>query len=158
MSYQTHSLHATPTRSKWALHYLAFTAALNLVWEMVHLPLYTLWNESSPSAIAFAVFHCTLGDVLIAASALAAALVLVGSKRWPGERFLRVALVAGALGVTYTVFSEWNNTVVTRTWAYSNLMPMLWGIGLSPVAQWLLIPGLVFWRLKPNAKSGGTPL
>lgn len=51
----------------------------------------------------------------------------------------------------YTVFSEWNNTVITRTWAYSQWMPTLWGIGLSPILRWLLIPAWTFWWLSKQA-------
>ena len=129
------------------LRYIAGVALLNLLWEVLQLPLYTLWDEGPPATIAFAVVHCTLGDLLIATASLFAALVLLGGKNWPQERYWRVALLASAVGASYTVFSEWNNTVVTRTWAYSSLMPTLWGIGLSPVLQWVLIPALVFWRL-----------
>jgi hypothetical protein len=134
-------------RRKFFLYYIACVAALNLAWEILQLPLYTLWNANPPAAIAFAVVHCTLGDVFIAAISLVASLILFGGKTWPLERYWRVALMAGAMGVFYTVFSEWNNTVITRTWAYSPLMPTLWGIGLSPILQWLLIPAWVFWSL-----------
>jgi hypothetical protein len=136
-----------PFRLKLILRYLTSVGVLNLVWEILQLPLYTLSSKSPPAAIAFAVVHCTLGDVLIAAISFIAALVLLGGKNWPQERYWRVALLAVAVGASYTVFSEWNNTVVTRDWAYSLLMPTLWGIGLSPVLQWLLIPTLVFWWL-----------
>ena len=140
-------LPSRPTRRAIFLHYLAAVAVLQLVWEILQLPLYTLWAQSAPTAIAFAVVHCTLGDVLIAAISLIAALIFCAGKNWPQERYWRVAFVTGAMGVLYTVFSEWNNTVVTLSWAYSSWMPTLWGIGLSPVLQWLLIPALVFWRL-----------
>lgn len=136
-----------PTQRTMFLRYLAAVAVLQLVWEILQLPLYTLWGQSPPAAIAFAVAHCTLGDVLIAAIALFAALICCAGKNWPQQRYWRVAVVTGAMGVSYTVFSEWNNTVVTRSWAYSSWMPTLWGIGLSPVLQWLVIPALVFWRL-----------
>ena len=114
---------------------------------MVQLPLYTLWSTHTPASIAFAVVHCTMGDVLIAASSLCGAVVVCGGPHWPQARYKRVALTAGAIGLAYTVFSEWNNTVVTRSWSYSPWMPTLWGIGLSPVLQWLVIPTLAFWRL-----------
>lgn len=140
-------------RSKIFLHYIAPIVVLHLVWEILQLPLYTLWRESSSSAIAFAVLHCTLGDVMIAASSLYVAIVVCGGPHWPLERYKRVALMAGAVGLVYTVFSEWNNTVVTRSWAYSLWMPTLWGIGLSPVLQWLVIPAIVFWRLSKKRSA-----
>ena len=49
-----------------ALGYLPWLAGLSLTWEIAHLPLYTIWNEASPEYMAFAVAHCTVGDLLIA--------------------------------------------------------------------------------------------
>jgi uncharacterized membrane protein YciS (DUF1049 family) len=155
---QSYLLHNASERKKFFLQYIAITASVNLVWEVLQLPLYTLWNEGTPSAIGFAVVHCTMGDVLIAALSLTAALILVGYKQWPRERFLPVALLAVTIGVSYTVFSEWNNTVVTRAWAYSSLMPTIFGVGLSPLAQWFIVPGFAFWYLKAHLKSGGANL
>lgn len=152
---QSHPLQNSPGQKRFFLEYIAITALMNFIWEVLQLPLYTLWNESTPSAIEYAVVHCTLGDVLIAALSLTAAIILVGSKKWPGERFLSVAILTVVFGAIYTVFSEWNNTVVTRAWTYSNLMPTVWGIGLSPLVQWFIVPSLAFWYLKPNLNSEG---
>jgi hypothetical protein len=66
--------------------YLAATAGAGLVWEAAHLPLYTLWTSGTPAERAFAVLHCTAGDILIATSALVLALVLAGTRAWPKER------------------------------------------------------------------------
>lgn len=149
-----HSMHPTPRplgsltpRVAPLLRYLAATAVLNLVWEVLQLPLYTLWQTSPASAIAFAVVHCTAGDVLIAFFALLLALALARARDWPAMHFWSIAAITCAVGLGYTVFSEWNNTVVTRSWEYSSYMPQLWGIGLSPIAQWIVIPGLVFRHL-----------
>ena len=54
--------------------YLGVTAVANLMWEAFHLPLYTIWTSGSLQEQAFAVLHCTAGDVLIALAALAVAL------------------------------------------------------------------------------------
>jgi hypothetical protein len=45
-----------------------------------------------------------------------------------------------ALGLAYTVFSEWYNVYQVGSWAYSQRMPLMSGIGLSPLLQWLLLP------------------
>lgn len=138
------------------VRYIACVGVLNLFWEMLQLPLYTLWYESPPATIAFAVVHCTVGDVLIATVSFFVAVVLSGANNWPQQHYGRVALMAGIFGVCYTVFSEWNNTVVTRTWAYSSWMPTLGGIGLSPVLQWVLIPALAFWKLSRQISEDRT--
>lgn len=130
--------------------YLTVVSALNLVWEVLQLPLYTIWRNSSNLEIAFAVVHCTAGDVFIAFVSLVAALLLAGNAEWPKGRYKAVAVTSVFLGIGYTVFSEWNNTVVTRSWSYSTLMPEMWGIGLSPLAQWIVIPCTVYWSLFKN--------
>src|SRR5438046_7946598 len=59
------------TRSLILRRYLPWLAVLSLGWEIAQLPLYTLWNEAGPGYIAFAVAHCTIGDILIGTVALA---------------------------------------------------------------------------------------
>ena len=117
--------------------YLAATLGLSLVWEAVQLPLYTIWNEGTAGRRAFAVLHCTAGEVLIALAALAGALAVVGNSAWPTQRAGRVMTVTMLARLAYTVFSEWLNTEVQRSWAYSDLMPVLppLGTGLSPLLQ-----------------------
>ena len=124
--------------------YLVGVVLMNLAWETLHLPLYSIWETGTARSRAFAVVHCTGGDVLVALSALALALFVAGDKNWPAARFRPVALFTVLFGVAYTVFSEWLNVVVRAAWAYSAAMPVvpLFGlrIGLSPLAQWLAIP------------------
>lgn len=128
--------------------YFLFSLAANLIWESAHLPLYTLWQEAAFDEIAFAVVHCTGGDLVIAFATLIVALLIVGNRRWPGYSFAPVTAVTLGLGVAYTIFSEWNNVLIRETWAYSDLMPVIpiVEVGLSPLAQWLVIPlvGLVW--------------
>jgi hypothetical protein len=127
--------------------FLIFVALANLVWEFGHLPLYTIWSEGRPSQILFAVVHCTGGDVLIAGASLLLALLLVGNPAWPGETYRRVAALTVAFGIVYTAFSERLNIEIRGSWAYSDLIPVLPVIdaGLSPVAQWFVIPIAAFW-------------
>ena len=120
----------------------------NVAWDMLHLPLYTIWRTGTARENAFAVVHCTLGDLLIALSALTLALVLVGDRAWPARSFRPVAMLAMLFGVTYTVFSEWLNIVVRAAWAYSDLMPVIRLVGFdvdhSPLLQWLVVPTVAF--------------
>ena len=89
--------------SAWLLGlrvYLGVILVGNLIWETLHLPLYTIWTTGTPWERAFAVVHCTLGDLLIAASTLTLALILAGDHRWPRRRFWLVASVRGRPGRT----------------------------------------------------------
>jgi hypothetical protein len=128
--------------------YLVTIAVGNLVWEFAHLPLYTIWKTGRSGEIIFAALHCTGGDMLIGTASLVLALVL-GAGGWPNARpaYLRVVIFTGGFGLAYTVFSEWLNVVVRRSWAYSDLMPIVPGtrVALSPLLQWVVLPVVAFW-------------
>ncbi len=139
---------AAPARwSTFIRWYLFVVTLLNLVWESLHLPLYTIWADGTPKYLLFVVFHCTGGDLLIALASLTLSLLLVVPTRWPEDKFGHVAAVAIAAGVGYTIFSEWLNLVVRKSWQYSELMPVvpLIDAGLSPLLQWMLIPPASLW-------------
>lgn len=124
--------------------YIGASAVLHLAWEIAQLPLYTIWSEALPKQ-AFAVLHCTLGDLMIAGLSLLTALALVAKADWPRSGTRPVWLLLVGLGVAYTVYSEWLNINVRGSWAYSPLMPTLpvLGTGLAPLLQWLVVPTLV---------------
>lgn len=44
--------------------YLCVSIVANLVWEILQLPLYTLWATGTRREQAFAVLHCTIGDAI----------------------------------------------------------------------------------------------
>jgi hypothetical protein len=133
--------------------YFLVVALASLAWEFAHLPLYTVWWEGTFGAAAFAAVHCTGGDLLIAASSLLLALLLLGAPAWPERGFARVAAATILFGVGYTAFSEWLNTEVRGSWRYTELMPTLppLGTGLSPLAQWMVIPLAAFWWVRRPA-------
>jgi len=149
--------------------YLAVIGGLNLLWEVLQLPLFTIWTTGTLAEQAFAVVHCTGGDLLIALTSLVVALLATWAVGWPQRDFWRVAIVAIAIGVAYTAFSEWLNVYVRRSWAYSDWMPTVTlrtvRIGLSPLLQWLVVPTLGFfivdavvgrrWRSDPTETRGG---
>ena len=131
----------------WALrrYFLASTLG-NLIWEFAQLPLYTVWQRGSAREIVFAAVHCSGGDVLIAGVCLISALMIIGNRQWPHARFRVVASATILSGLAYTVFSEWLNTEVRGSWAYTEWMPTLplIGAGLSPFAQWIVVPSVAF--------------
>jgi len=52
-------------------------------------------------------------------------------------------------GIGSTLFLEWLNVVVWKSWAYSSLMPVLpvfgFDAGLSPLLQWIIVPAVAIW-------------
>ena len=113
--------------------------------------------SGTPGEKAFAVVHCTGGDLLIALACLALALVLAGKPAWPVRTHRRVAVLTTGFGVAYTVFSEWLNIVVREAWAYSDLMPVVPVIdtGLSPLLQWVAVPLLALHLARRAARVHG---
>src|SRR3546814_2774681 len=62
---------------------------------------------------------------------LLGALILAGDPRWPQARFHAVAALAILGGLAYTIFSEWLNTEIRGSWAYTDAMPQLPLVGRS---------------------------
>jgi len=138
------------TLSLAVLHrYLGLAVLGNLAWEALHLPLYTVSESADPGYLVFVVLHCTGGDLMIALGALLLAVAFASNVR-PRLRFPSVVALTAGFAVSYTVFSEWLNVEVRRTWAYTDLMPTVPIIdtGLSPIMQWLVIPPLALWYAK----------
>jgi hypothetical protein len=136
-------------RESWSFilrRYLPCLVVYSLVWEIVQLPLYTLWADPSPGRIAFAVAHCTVGDTMIGTAALLIALTISHAgepANWPR---LKILLRMILIGLAYTLVSERVN-LTQGNWAYSTWMPVVPGIevGLSPLLQWVVGPPLAWW-------------
>lgn len=144
------------SRDAWTWIVVRFVppfAALNLAWEVAQLSLYDVWERDWQYRV-FAVVHCTAGDVLIGLCALMLALIATRAG-WPETwRIRRVTLVMIAISLAYTIFSEWMNTVWRESWAYSAWMPLvpILGTGLSPLAQWIVIPAAALRLSQAAAK------
>lgn len=130
-----------PPLIRWVL----ISTPLHLAWEIWHVRWYTLWQEASTGVIAYSVLHCTAGDALIAGAAFLIAAVATRRGDWPrraGRRGLPILL---ASGLAYTAASEWVNVYRLQRWAYTSDMPLIAGIGVTPLVQWLIVPLAAFW-------------
>ena len=138
--------------------YVIAVAIGNLLWEVFQLPLFTLWQTARPGYLAFAVFHCWVGDLLITLFSLGLGVLAVG-RSWPSRDYLQVAIVTLLLGLAYTVFSEWLNVEVRGSWGYASAMPRVppLGTGLSPLLQWVVVPLVAFTWARPSIAPTGRP-
>lgn len=127
--------------------YLGVSLVAHLGWEILQLPLYTLWSTGTLRQQAFAVVHCTLGDAMIAGLSLLLGLAIFARATWPRAGVARVFMASLAFGVGYTFYSEWLNVSVRGSWAYSDLMPLVpvIGTGIAPLLQWAVVPTLALW-------------
>ncbi len=138
---------------EWA----AWSFALNLVWEIGQLPLYTLYGTESAGRITYAVIHCTAGDVVIAVFSLLLATLLTWRADWPLTRPWSGSGIAILSGLSYTAYSEWHNVYQTHAWAYSESMPLVFGIGVSPLLQWLVVPAALTLIVRRRARERRRP-
>ena len=118
----------------------ALAFVLNMVWEISHVGLYTLWKEADGLRIAWSVFHCTLGDVVIAVAGFGLAAIVLWRANWPVSRPWAGGAIVVIGAVAFTTWSEWYNVYRAGAWAYAASMPLIFGIGLTPLLQWLILP------------------
>jgi hypothetical protein len=118
----------------------ALAFAVNLIWEIAHVRLYTLWASADGLSVAWALFHCTLGDVAIALAMFALVVVILGANDWPVSRPWAGGAIVVIGALAYTALSEWYNVYRVGRWGYTASMPLVFDIGLSPLLQWLVLP------------------
>ena len=120
---------------------------INLAWEFAQSPLYAD-HVREASYILWTRVHCTVGDVLILLGSFWLTALCFRTRFWyRADRFFSTGVFV-LFGLGYTVWSEWYNTQVTHSWAYSRIMPTFLGIGLSSILQWLLTPPLLVLILR----------
>ena len=117
---------------------------VNYPWELAHSPLYEGMSDFS-----LALWHCfvaSVGDGLLVLLIFGAGWVMLRRSDWfvnPGRRGYFVMMAAG---LVIGVVVEWTAVHVMGRWAYAPRMPVipLFDIGLTPVAQMLALPPVIF--------------
>jgi hypothetical protein len=120
---------------------------LNAIWEFAQSPLY---GDASRGLryLLWTRLHCTVGDVLIVLVCFWITSLLFRNRFWVREKRRAPTVVFLALGVAYTVWSEWFHTQVAQSWEYAPAMPRLFGIGIAPILQWIAVPFLLVLALR----------
>ena len=130
----------------------ALAFVLNLAWEIAHVRLYAIWAAADGMTIAWSLLHCTVGDVLIALAMFALAAIALRRADWPASRPWAGGIMVVIGAMAFTAWSEWYNVYRTGNWRYAASMPMILGIGVSPLLQWLILPPVMvgaYRRLGP---------
>lgn len=131
--------------------------ALNLIWEALQTPFYAD-RGGSLTYLAWSRLHCTGGDVLILLGCFTAVSLIWRNRSWMAIRGVLPRVLFVTLGLGYTAASEVLHTRWFQSWAYAPDMPVLFGVGLAPVLQWLLIPSALLFILAPSrALAPGLP-
>lgn len=146
---------------RWAVAYALVTLPMFALWELVHVRLYTIWIEAGPDAAWRAALHCTLGDSVIAFACASATAMLARAIPWL-RHANRADLMVVAMGLLTTIVFEWISTRWLGRWAHLESMPLdpLLGIGLIPLAQWIVVPLVALRVLRSwsdRARVAGQP-
>ena len=67
-------------------------------------------------SVAWALFHCTLGDVLIALGAFLVTAIVLGRIDWPVSRSTAGSILVVVSTMAYTAWSEWYNVYRVGSW------------------------------------------
>ena len=146
----------TDTRSvsgrRLLLSGLLLTLLAHYGWEMAQARFFANFSGLSVLRHALPCFLASLGDVAIAALAYGAAALTFRRPFWALERnWLSPALLWIAIGMIVTVRVE-RLAVTNGWWDYEPTMITIFGIGLAPLLQWLLIPTLTLVTLRGWAR------
>jgi hypothetical protein len=128
---------------KRLLHWALLALVLHGLWEVAQLPLYTLREDAGGRRVLFYLLHCIAGDIMIATALFISVAAIFRDSSWPTHRPWRAGVIMVAMGLAYTIFSEWYNVYQLRAWSYAASMSLVAGIGLAPLMQWIVVPVLM---------------
>jgi hypothetical protein len=129
--------------------YVGVALPMFAAWEVAQLPLYTIWEEQGAHASLLAALHCTAGDAAYALLSFACALI-AGAYAPVLRSTVAIATMTLLLGLALTMAVEVVSTRWLGRWSYGPLMPVdpIFGIGLSPLAQWTVVPAVALFLLR----------
>lgn len=127
------------------------TLVLHFAWEMLQAPAFADFAESTWAGTV-RCFTAALGDVLLASGAYVITALAFRRMAWPVRRgWIAPAALWIAVGIIATVaFERW--ALSRGRWAYGPEMPLVVGIGLLPLLQWLIVPMLTLWLVRRLAR------
>ncbi len=137
------------------LHISIFAFLLNFIWELLQMPLFAGFADFPYYQI---ILHCTkatFGDVIISLVAFAGACLITRSRMWIKSMNKSGVVAFLAMGLVITIIFELLATGPLNRWEYSELMPTVIGVGVSPVAQWVILPLIQLWFVKRQIIGGG---
>lgn len=140
-----------PWYQPWAA-LAAFSAVLNFIWEMVVMPAYETRSTSGAGIGIAMCLLATLGDVGITLGSYAAA-ASITTRRWLCRQTFASFATYLALGLVLTIAFEYVNVYVLHRWSYAPRMPVVAGIGVLPLLQWLVLPPIVLWLARRHVAS-----
>lgn len=135
---------------KKILLFIVLAFSVNLVWEVSHSVLYD-WNKAPLHNDAYfyisRILFSTFGDLLFLTMIFAAVSLRNVNIKWienpKKEDYLKIA----TLGFVISFLVE-KRAEILHLWSYNSLMPVIFGIGITPLIQLALTGIFVAWLLQ----------
>lgn len=136
-------------RSLIAVAVISF--ALHYLWESLHIVLYTGYEGiSGPLPVTL---YASLGDVGYTLLAFLFFACIYRDWRWAEHISTRTLVFLAALGLCIALGVEWK-AMLQHRWEYTAHMPTVFGFGLSPLLQMIvLLPLSIYLTGLYTAKS-----
>ena len=129
-------------------YWAVVSVVLNYTWEMAQVPFFSSMASAPLREHALRCLGSAAGDVLLGGFAYFLASLTARSFSWPGSARWVLPTSAWILfGLAVTVVIE-RVAVANGRWTYGEAMPTIFGVGLLPLFQWLVVPliTLAIWR------------
>lgn len=121
-----------------------FSFLLHFVWEMLAIAFYTGMLEMAHGDGVRSCLLATIGDVVI--TLVAYAVVALRTERAWLTRPTRGAILGYlGIGLGITVIVEYGSVYQLARWTYAPAMPVVAGVGVWPLLQWIVLPLLTLW-------------
>lgn len=143
-----------------------YALGVNFVWEMLQAPLFVGMLEMPRWDATALCLQAAAGDAVMIVIAFVVVALGTQDRTWMlrprPARLWAFALLAALQGLAL----EWLSLRLQR-WSYGPAMPVepLFGLGLTPILQWLILPLALLWavgrrelQLRTEASAGLTAL
>ncbi|MCB5423675.1 hypothetical protein H0274_00270 [Altererythrobacter sp. CC-YST694] len=109
------------------------------LWEMLQMPFYVM-DGMTARAVTKSCALASLGDAGIMVGAAWIADRLTGGGLWHERLSSLPAAIFLGIGLAVTAAIEWLALRSEWGWSYAQTMPIIFGIGVVPLAMWVVVP------------------
>lgn len=141
-----------PRWQPWAALVL-FAFLLNFTWELLQVRFYRGMDDAPHWEATLSCLRASGGDVLIAGSAYGAVAATSG-RFWLARPTLRRLAGFVAAGLLITIVLELVSVHALGRWEYADGVPVVLGVGLPPLLQWIVLPPALLWLTRRHLGWG----
>lgn len=130
-----------------------FAFLVHFPWEFVQAPFFVGMAEAPHWQATLFCGRATLGDAAITLVAYGVVAIVTERRYWllsVRRRDLAVFILAGLM---LTASIELLSVYALDRWAYDDSMPLVAGIGLVPLLQWMALPPLGLWLAQRHLRG-----